>query len=75
MKERFDERRKVATEYQVGDLVLWRDGSTCSGEKGVHGKLLNKYGGPYRIAKVLGNDRYKRTTVKWLRGYKTLMPL
>ena len=64
MKKRFDKRRKVATEYQVGDLVLWRDASTCSGEKGVNRKLLNKYGGPYRIAKVIGNDRYKITTVK-----------
>ena len=33
-------------------------------------KLLNKYGGSYRIAKVLGNDRYMVTTVKGLRGYK-----
>ena len=33
-------------------------------------KILNQCGGPYRIAKVLGNDRYKITTVKWLRGYK-----
>ena len=33
-------------------------------------KLLNKYGGPYRIAKMLVNDRYKVTTVKGLRGYK-----
>ena len=28
MKERFDKGRKVATEYQVDDLVLWRDAST-----------------------------------------------
>ena len=33
-------------------------------------KPLNKYGGPYRIAKVIGNDRYKITTVKGLRAYK-----
>ena len=33
MKERFDKMLKVATEYQVGDLVSWRDASTCSGEK------------------------------------------
>ena len=73
MKERFDRGRNVATEYQVGDLVLWRDASTCSGEKGVNRKLLNKYGGPYRIAKVLCNDRYK-ITLKWLRVIRTLMP-
>ena len=70
IKERLDKGRKVATEYQVDDLVLWRDASTCSGEKGVYRKLLNKYGGSYRIAKVLGNDRYKITTIKGLRGYK-----
>ena len=28
MKERLDKRRKVATEYQIGDLLLWRDAST-----------------------------------------------
>ena len=33
MKEHFDKGRKVATEYQEADLVLWRDASTCSGEK------------------------------------------
>ena len=33
-------------------------------------KLLNKYGGPDWIAKVLGNHRYKITTVKGLRDYK-----
>ena len=55
MKERFHKRHKVATEYQVGDFVF--------GEEGVIRKLLNKYGGPYRIAKVLGSDRYKITTV------------
>ena len=56
MKERFDKGHKVATEYQMGDLVLCRDASTCSSEKGMNRKLLNKYGSPYRIVMVLGND-------------------
>ena len=63
MKEGFGKRRKVATDYHMGDLLLWRDVSTCSEEKGVKRKLPNKYGGCYRIAKVLGNDRYKIKTV------------
>ena len=39
-------------------------------KKSMKRKLLNKYGGPYQIAKVLGSDRYKITTVKGLRAYR-----
>lgn len=70
MKARYDRGRKVANQYQVGDLVLWREANTCSGEKGVNRKLLNKYGGPYRVSKVLGNDRYQLSAVKGMRGYR-----
>ena len=56
--------------YKVGDLALWRDAPTCSSEKGVNRKLLSKYGGPYRAAKVLGHDWYRIASVKGLRGYK-----
>ena len=71
MKARYDKRRKVATSYKVGDLVLWRNAPTCSGDSGVNRKLLSKYGGPYRVARVLGNDRYRIASVKGLRGYKS----
>ncbi|KAK9702192.1 Integrase core domain [Popillia japonica] len=70
MRTRYDKRRKVATEYQKGDLVLWRGASTTTGDKGVNRKLSNRYDGPYRINKALGSDRYKITTVKGVRGYK-----
>lgn len=34
-------------------------------------KIITKYDGPYRRAKVLGNDRYVIIAVKGMRGYKT----
>lgn len=58
MKTRYDKRRKVATNYEKGDLVLWRQGGTSIGDKGVNRKLSNKYEGPYKVTKVLGKDRY-----------------
>lgn len=44
-----------------------------SDEKGVNRKLVNKYNGPYKVLKALGNDRYKIGTVKGVRGYKNFM--
>ena len=32
--------------------------------------MINKYDGPYRVAKLLGHDRYLITAVKGVRGYK-----
>ncbi|GJQ76072.1 hypothetical protein Trydic_g23913 [Trypoxylus dichotomus] len=54
----------------MGDLVLWRQASTVASEKGVNGKLRNKYNGSYKVTAVLGNDRYQITTIKAVRGYK-----
>lgn len=34
--ELYDKRRKVATCYEVGDLVLWKGLGTCMGDKGVN---------------------------------------
>lgn len=29
-----------------------------------------KYGGPYQVTRVLGNDRYEITPIKGIKGYK-----
>lgn len=55
-KEIFDKKRKQARKYQIGDLVRI--------EKVVHSvgksrKLLPKLSGPYKITKILENDRYE----------------
>ncbi|KAJ8910137.1 hypothetical protein NQ315_016106 [Exocentrus adspersus] len=70
MKARYDKRRKIATEHKVGDLVLWRQAATALNEKGVNRKMANKYDGPYKVIKVLGNDRYQITSLQGVRGYK-----
>lgn len=64
MKERYDKRRKVATEYKMGDLVLWRQSASSLGEKGINRKIANKYDGPYRIAKILRGDRYETVSLQ-----------
>lgn len=56
-KERFDKNRKREHNYKEGDLVrVERD---VGGLPGQSKKLLPKFCGPYRIVKVLGNDRYE----------------
>lgn len=56
-KERFDKKRKGAKQYKVGDLV--RVERELPGLPGQSKKLLPKCCGPYRVSKVLGNDRYE----------------
>lgn len=68
MKKRFDGKRKSPTIYKVGDLVLWK-GAQSKNKEAVR-KLKEVYSGPYRISKVLGNDRYIITSIKGLKGYK-----
>ncbi|KXZ75922.1 hypothetical protein TcasGA2_TC031710 [Tribolium castaneum] len=70
MKSRFDKKRKVATLYKVGDLVLWRQSATGCLDPGTNRKLANKYDGPYRVSRRLGNDRYQIEAIKGMRGYK-----
>ena len=69
MKANFDKSRKPATKYSKGDLVLWKSSNniSCSG---VNKKLKGKFGGPYKITKVISNDRYKIRSIKGMRGYK-----
>lgn len=56
-KERYDRTRKEARQYGEGDLVLVL--ITSEPATGVSKKLLPKYKGPFRISKVLLNDRYE----------------
>lgn len=56
-KKQFDKGRSVAKTYQEGDLVLIR--VTCNAATGVSQKLLPKWRGPFRVVKVLDNDRYE----------------
>lgn len=68
MKKYFDAKRKRPTVYKNGDLVLWKGAQDKN--KDVVRKLKEKYSGPYKIKKALGNDRYIITSIKGLKGYK-----
>lgn len=68
MKNRFDAKRKKPTQYKTNNLVLWNNSE--AGSKDVRRKLKEKYSGPYKITKCLGNDRYLITALKGLKGYK-----
>lgn len=50
----FQEHSKGPTYYDVGDLVYIQNVDTSPGNK----KFIAKFKGPYRVAKVLPNDRY-----------------
>ena len=56
-KSRFDRVRTAGQPYQEGDLVLIR--LTSGPATGTSRKLLPKWRGPFRVTKVLGNDRYE----------------
>lgn len=59
-KKHFDKKRKAAVRYKIGDFVMLKNVVT---EAGINHKLLPKFKGPYKIAKILGNDRYKVTDI------------
>lgn len=60
-KQRFDKGRITGRNYKVGDLILLRLTSTPN--TGTSKKLQPKWRGPFRIAKVLENDRYEVTDI------------
>lgn len=68
MKKRFDSRRKQCHSYKKGDLVLWKDAGKQ--DKIVGRKLGLKYGGPYKILRILGNDRYEIIALRGMKGHK-----
>lgn len=74
MKERYDRKRKRATKYKRGDLVLWKGGNSCN-ITGVNKKLDGKFTGPYVVEKLFEGDRYRIRSVKGMRGYKNFSTL
>ncbi|XP_059055505.1 uncharacterized protein LOC131849440 [Achroia grisella] len=54
-KEKFDSKRKASTVYSVGDLVSIRRDVPSDGQSM---KLAMKFQGPYRIRKILPNERF-----------------
>lgn len=56
-KERYDQSRRDATKYKDGDLVLVQ--ITSDPATGSSKKLHPKFKGPFRVRKVLINDRYE----------------
>lgn len=57
-KETFDKKRKKAHIYKIGDLVRV-EREINNSVPGQSKKLLPKFSGPYRVAQILGNDRYE----------------
>lgn len=51
----YDNRHKKPRTYQEGDYVMIKNVVTTPG---INKKLLAKYRGPYKVKKVLSNDRY-----------------
>lgn len=61
-RQRFDQKRKAAKTYIVGDLVkILKNAPSNDGKSR---KLLPKYTGPFKISKILGNDRYEVTNIE-----------
>lgn len=61
-KERFDRGRICARTYTEGDLVLIKIQSQSN--DGRSRKLLPVYKGPFKVKKLMGNDRYEVTDLK-----------
>lgn len=69
MKERFDAKRKPCKTYEVGDLVLWSGAD--KNDKKISRKVgYYKFGGPYKVFKTIGNDRYEIVAIEGMKGYK-----
>lgn len=55
-KRQIDKKRKKCTNYKEGDFIVLKTGETH--------KLAPKYKGPYKIQKILPNDRYVVTDIE-----------
>lgn len=53
-RKQFNKKRKPAVQYKLGDIVAVKRTQFVNGNK-----LAPKYLGPYRISKVLPNERYE----------------
>lgn len=60
-KQRYDENRRPARVYNEGDLVKMT--KVSFNNDGKSKKLLPSYIGPFRVTKVLGQDRYKIASI------------
>lgn len=54
-KEYFDNKRKPTHVYKVDDYVMIKNIETTAG---VSHKIIPKFKGPYKVMKILRNDRY-----------------
>lgn len=66
-KSYYDKNRKPAHIYKEGDLV--KITQTTIDNNGKSRKLLPPYVGPFRVIRVLGNDRYK---IKSIPGFSNM---
>ncbi|XP_022830961.1 uncharacterized protein K02A2.6-like [Spodoptera litura] len=57
-KHRYDKHRKLATKYNIGDLVRLERTTFDKDRIGKSKKLMAKFHGPYKIVKILPNDRF-----------------
>lgn len=57
-KKDFDRHRKQAQTYNIGDLIRVERTIVDKEQIGKSKKLIPKFHGPYRIIKILENDRY-----------------
>lgn len=68
-KSYYDKNRHPAHLYNLGDLV--KITKVAFHNDGKSTKLLPSYEGPYRVVKVIGNDRYKVAPIPGFEGMKT----
>lgn len=61
MTKRFNKTRCSAKTYKENDLVLVQKQVNNPGDSN---KLLPRYSGPYRVSKVLENDRYEVSSIE-----------
>ncbi|XP_037295316.1 uncharacterized protein LOC119189518 [Manduca sexta] len=57
-KKQFDKHRKTPTKYNEGDLIRIEKTVIDKDHVGKSKKLIPKFHGPYRILKILPNDRF-----------------
>ncbi|CAH1994471.1 unnamed protein product [Acanthoscelides obtectus] len=71
-KERFDKTRIQAKKYLVDDVVMvLKTDAPCTGASR---KLVPKYKGPFKVTKVLYNDRYEVVDLREnYKRYKTVV--
>lgn len=68
-KQYYDKGRKSARTYNKGDLV--KITKTNFQNNGKSSKLLPTYEGPFRVVKILGNDRYKVAPIPGFEGMRS----